>query len=433
MAVIPHRHYEGTSVTTHQIVFLLLDLSLIVIAARVLGTLARRFHYPAVIGEVLAGILLGPTLLGSTFTTAVFPTDVRPFLTALANVGVALFMFVIGLELNTRLLREQGRIATTVSVSSIVLPFGLGSLLALVLVRNHPAENRLGFVLFIGAAVSVTAFPVLARILTDRKLIGTTLGGMALTCAAVDDVLAWSLLAVVILVSSGGVAPWLFLLLPVYLAAMFLVVQPVLRRILSAQPRAAMGQRAVLIAGVLVSAAATELIGLHFIFGAFLFGLVLRRAGTEQLRVSITDRIEEFNSVVLLPVFFIVAGLKVQLSGIGLRGAGELALVLLVAVAGKFGGAYLGARLHHLPRRESAALGTLMNTRGLTELIILSVGLSLGILDQSLYSIMVVMAVVTTAMAGPLLRWIYPPAHLVAALAEQENAPAALPAGRSPA
>lgn len=394
---------------THQVIFLLLDLSLIVILARLLGAVARRLDQPPVIGEVLAGIALGPTLLGNTLSTALFPMDVRPFLAALANVGVAMFMFVVGLELESRLLRNRGRIAVTVSVSSIIVPFGLGIALAFHLLDNHPHENKLGFLLFIGAAMSVTAFPVLARILTDRGLARTMLGGIALTCAAVDDMLAWSLLAVVVMLSgNGGAEQWMIALVPLYVALMFLGVRPLLRKTLGTGDRLSGGQLAAVLAGVLISGALTEWLGLHFIFGAFLFGVIMPRAGTEKLRKSIVDRVEEFNGALLLPVFFIVAGLKVQLTAIGWTGLGELGLILLVAIAGKFGGAYAGARMHGLPVRKSAALATLMNTRGLTELIILSVGLQLGVLDQSLYSIMVAMAVITTAMAGPLLRLIYP-------------------------
>ncbi|HWM04091.1 MAG TPA: cation:proton antiporter [Actinophytocola sp.] len=394
---------------THQVVFLLLDLAVIVLLARLLGMLARRLDQPPVIGEILAGILLGPTLFGHGFAAALFPTDVRPFLAALANVGVAIFMFVIGLELERTLLRGRGRIAVTVSLGSTALPFVLGAGLAFYLMVNHDVEHRLGFVLFVGAAMSVTAFPVLARILTDRGMLKTSLGGLALACAAIADVLAWSLLAVVVTISGkGGTAQWLILLVPIYVAIMFKVVRPLLRRLIPGDVGPSAGVLTTVLAGVLVSGAVTEWIGLHFIFGAFLFGVIVPREGTEALRRAVLERVGDFNAALLLPVFFIVAGLKVDLSGIGAVGVVELGLVLLVAITGKFGGAYAGARLHHQPAKRAAALATLMNTRGLTELIILSVGLQLGILDDSLYSIMVAMAVITTAMAGPLLRVFYP-------------------------
>ncbi|MET8196302.1 cation:proton antiporter [Micromonospora sp. NPDC005686] len=389
----------------HQATFLLLDLALILLISRVFGTLAGRFGQPAVIGEVIGGILAGPTLLGSDLSTALFPTDVRPFLTGLANIGVAIFMFMVGLEVNRKAMRGQGPIAVTVSLSSILLPLGLGVALATFLWTRHPGEHRLGFLLFVGAAMSVTAFPVLARILTDRGLSRTPLGGLALACAAVDDVLAWTLLAGVIAIAGTGSSDQLLLLMVVpYLGVMLGVVRPLLRRILSPSAVLTPGLLATVFIGALLSGAATEWMGLHFLFGAFLFGVLVPREGTERLRGDILGSVERFNGTLLLPVFFVVAGFKVNLSGIGAGGLVEFALILLVAITGKFGGAYAAARLHGLPARRSAMLATLLNTRGLTELIILSVGLQLALLDQELYSMMVAMAVITTAMAGPLLR-----------------------------
>jgi Kef-type K+ transport system membrane component KefB len=393
-------------VSTHQVTFLLLDLALILLLSRAFGALAAKLGQPPVIGEVIAGILAGPTLLGSDLSTTLFPTEIRPSLAALANIGVAMFMFMVGLELNRRVLRRQGAIAVTVSVSSIVLPLGLGIALATFLWSRHPTDHRLGFLLFVGAAMSVTAFPVLARILTDRGLTQTTIGGLALACAAIGDVLAWTLLAAVIAISGAGGSDSLLLLLLVipYLAVMLGVVRPLLRRMLAPAAKLTPGRLTAVFIGVLLSGAATEWMGLHFLFGAFLFGVLIPREGTERLRGEIQGTVERFNGTLLLPVFFVVAGFRVDLSGIGTAGLVELALIMLVAVSGKFGGAYAAARLHRLPHRQSGMLATLMNTRGLTELIILTVGLQLGLLDEDLYSMMVAMAVVTTAMAGPLLR-----------------------------
>lgn len=397
--------------STTQATRLLLALAIIIVAARLLGALARRLDQPPVIGEVLAGIALGPTLLDGVVSEAVFPTDIRPFLAALANLGIALFMFIVGLELDHALVRGKGRLAGSVSVSSIVLPFGLGALLSLYLIRHHPSRDPLSFALFMGAAMSVTAFPVLARILTDRNMSHTVVGQVALTCAAVDDVLAWSMLAMVVSVAGAAAEQARLLLVLPYLAAMFLLVRPLLRRVAAAQRaagRLTSGTLAVVLAGVLLSAAATEAVGLHFIFGAFLFGVVMPREGGAALRAELLERVGQVSSVLLLPVFFIVAGLRVDLSAVGATGLGELALILLVAIGGKFVGAYLAARANGLPARESGALATLMNTRGLTELVILNIGLQLSLLDTRLYSLMVVMAVLTTAMAGPLLRVLYP-------------------------
>jgi Kef-type K+ transport system membrane component KefB len=366
--------------------------------------LFTKLGQPAVIGEVLGGILIGPTLFGGVLSDTLFPTDIRPFLSALANLGVALFMFIVGLEFDRRLLKGKLRVAAGVSIGSIVVPLSLGTLLAWYLLDNHPADNTLGFVLFVGVAMSVTAFPVLARILTDRNLHRTTIGGLALASAAVDDVLAWSLLAGVVAMVSG-VAPWQLALTIPYLVLMFAVVRPLLRRLATTHTLSRTGFAVVLV-GVLLSSAATEWVGLHFIFGAFLFGVVMPADAI--LRVDILGRVEHLSVTFLLPVFFVVAGLKVNLSSLDATGFGELALILLVAVGGKFIGAFGAARLQGVSVRHSLALGTLMNTRGLTELVVLTVGLQLGVLDGQLYSLMVVMALVTTGMAGPLLQLLYP-------------------------
>ncbi|MEV5346015.1 cation:proton antiporter domain-containing protein [Streptomyces achromogenes] len=395
--------------TTNQLFALFCDLALIIVLARILGAVAQRFSQPAVIGEVLAGILLGPTFLGHSVPEFLFPPGVRPMLTALADVGMAVFMFIVGLELDRKILRGTGRLAVTVAVSCTVLPFGLGTLLALMLADDHAQGHRLGFVLFMGTAMSVTAFPVLARILTDRKMQHTPIGGLALACAAIGDVVAWCMLAAVVaLVGGGGGDQWLLLLLVPYAGVMVWVVRPLLRRLAGGGTRLTPAVLTVVLAGLLVSGAVTERIGLHFIFGAFLFGVVMPKESTERLRADIIDRIGDVSGQLLQPVFFIIVGLKVDLSDMGSSGWLDFALILLVAVSGKFVGAFLSARAFRVTARQSAVLATLMNTRGLTELIILTAGLQLGVLDERLYSLMVVMAVVTTAMAGPLLAVLRP-------------------------
>ncbi|MEU5367073.1 cation:proton antiporter [Streptomyces sp. NPDC005925] len=394
---------------THQTTSLLFGLAAMVIMARLLGALARRLNQPAVIGEVLAGIALGPTLFGGAVSDALFPGDIRPLLSALAAVGVVVFMFLVGLEWDAGMIRGSGSLAATVSFSSILLPFGLGMLLALHLMDDYGTDDQTGFMLFMGIAMSITAFPVLARILTDRNMTRTPLGMVALACASIDDVLAWTLLAAVVAVSGGaGPEQWRILLAIPYLLGMFFVVRPLLRRYVDRRPGLKLNPTlfACVLVGLLLSAAATEWVGLHYIFGAFLFGVVLPRTGTEQLREDMVARLCHLTGTLLLPVFFLVAGLKVDLSGLDAAGLGALVLILLAAVGGKFVGAFTAARLNRMPVRQSAALATLMNTRGLTELIVLNVGLQLGFLGEELYSLMVVMAVVTTAMAGPLLTWL---------------------------
>ncbi|MEO3808373.1 cation:proton antiporter [Sphaerisporangium sp. B11E5] len=400
----------------HTVALLLLGLAVIVAVARLFGMLARRLGQPAVIGEIVAGILLGPTLFGGAISGTLFPAEVRPSLTLLADLGVCLFMFLIGLHLDHTLLRGQSRTASVVSFGAILLPFGLGVLLALHLAGGHETGDRTAFVLFMGAAMAVTAFPVLARILTDNGLLDTPIGGLALACAAVGDVLAWALLAVVAALAGGGGHPWRVLFVVPFAVLLLGVVRPLLARPAARRPVSGPLTGVVLVAvaaGLLLSALATSWMGLHAIFGAFLFGAAMPREGTLALRRRVLPWIERICTVLLLPVFFMVAGLKVDLSRLDTVAFGELALILLVAIGGKFGGAYLGGRVTGVRPRHSAVLGILMNTRGLTELIVLTVGLQLGVLTPELYSLMIVMALVTTAMTGVLLRIVYPERRIV--------------------
>jgi Kef-type K+ transport system membrane component KefB len=413
-------------VSAHALGLLLLGLAAIIVLSRLFGALARRVGQPPVIGEIVAGILVGPTLFGTLISDRLFPVaEVRPALSGLANVGLVLFMFIVGYELDHTLVRGRERVAVSVSVGSIALPFGLGAVLALWLAGRHGVTDTLPFVLFIGAAMSVTAFPVLARILTDRGMHRTAVGGLALASAAVDDVIAWTLLAVVIAIGGADSATWHTALAVPYVLLMFFVVRPQLRRLIAARDKAGRmtpNILAVVLVGLLLSCYAAEWLGVHAIFGAFVFGAVMPRAGGERLRHEILERLEQVSVLLLLPVFFFLSGLRVDLSQVDVSGLLELALILSVAIVGKFAGAFLGARLQRVPARQAGALATLMNTRGLTEIVILTVGLQLGILDTSLFSLMVVMALVTTVMAGPLLTLIYPQRRIDRDVAEAERA-----------
>ncbi len=419
--------------TAHDVGRLLLGLAVVIVLARLLGALAKRVGQPPVVGEILAGILIGPSIVGGLITDRLFPTEIRPALAGLANVGLVLFMFIIGYELDQTLVRGRQRVAVSVSAGSVLVPLGLGTGLALWLAGRHGVTEVLPFTLFIGAAMAVTAFPVLARIVADRGLMRTEVGGLALASAAVDDILAWSLLAVVVAIGAAeGGAPWHLLAAVPYLIAMFGLVRPLLRRLLAARDRAGRltpDVLAVILVGLLLSCYATELIGLHAIFGAFVFGSVMPRAGGEALRHEILERLEQVSVLLLLPVFFVIAGLQVDLSTVDASALLELALILAVAIGGKFAGAYAGARMTRVGRRQAGAIATLMNTRGLTEIVILTVGLQLGILDGQLFSMMVVMALVTTMMAGPLLAWIYPRRLAEADIARAQRAGLAGAAG----
>ena len=403
----------------HGLLLLFVQIGVVLVAARAVGALFRRIGQPQVVGEMVAGLMLGPSLLGWAapgVSAALFPAESLALLGALSGVGLLLFMFLVGLELDPRLLRGRGHAAVVTSHASIIAPFALGALLALVLYPRlaDASIGFTGFALFMGAAMSVTAFPVLARILAERNLLRTRLGAVTLACAAVDDVTAWSLLAVVIALVRADASPmplWASLGGTVlYVLAMLAVVRPLvarLERLHATRGRLTQDVLAVVLLGLLASAAATEWLGVHALFGAFLFGAVLPRA--RDFVRDLTEKLEDVTVVLLLPLFFAATGLR---TSIGLVSGAEMwgyaALVLAVAVAGKFGGSALAARLTGLSWREAGALGILMNTRGLMELVILTIGLELGVITPALFAMMVLMALVTTFMTTPILAWLYP-------------------------
>jgi Kef-type K+ transport system membrane component KefB len=406
---------------------LLAALVVIITLARVFGALAKRFGQPAVVGEILVGVLLGPTFFGMGLVDHLFPVaGVRPALSGIGELGLVLFMFIVGYEIDRKLVLSSGADSVSIAIGSIVLPLGLGLGLGFWLASQQHTEQEVPFALFIGVATAITAFPVLARILTERGMQRTRIGSLALSAASVNDVLAWILLAAVVIVAkSAGSVDWRLILLPVYVAVMALAVRPLMGSIAQARLRAGRltpDLLAVILVGLLASAYVTEWMGLNFIFGAFVFGVMMPREGAEQLRVEILERLENISVLVLLPVYFVLAGVSVNLAGFDGRDGLDLALILLVAILGKFGGAYAAGVLRGIPRRQAGALATLMNTRGLTEIVILTTGLRLGIINPRLYSLMVVMALVTTAMAGPVLNVIYPARFVRRDLAEANRA-----------
>jgi len=416
-------------VTSQQIVSLLLALTVILAASRLLGAAAEKLGQPAVIGEILGGILAGPTVLHGAVGHALFPAGIGTALGALASVGVAMFMFVVGMEVSIGRSSRQGT-AVGVGLAATIVPFLAGAALALHLGAGLTGDRRTAFELFFGSALAVTAFPVLARILFDQRLMRTQLGTWAMGSAAICDVLSWSLLAVATAYArTGGTSPWTVLLVVPFAMVVVFVVKPLLRRLL---PRISRGEvmLAVALIGTLLCGAVTERLGLHFIFGAFLFGLVMPRDdGTATVRVEVLDRVGQLAVVLLLPIYFFTAGMKVDLSGLTGESVFDLALIIAVAIAAKTVPAYVAARLSRVDPRRSVALAVLMNTRGLTELIILTVGLDLGILSPSLYSLMVVMALVTTALTGPLLRLIRPERRATADEPATSRAASGDPAG----
>jgi Kef-type K+ transport system membrane component KefB len=408
---------------------ILLVLVVVIVASRALGAVFRYLNQPPVIGEVLAGICLGPSLLGRIAPSAsayLLPPSVAPFLGMIAQVGVILFMFLVGLELDTGLLRKKTHATIAISHASILAPFLLGSVLALVLYPRLSSSDVpfTSFALFMGISMSVTAFPVLARILTDRGIHKTRMGVIALTCAAVDDVTAWCLLAFVVSVAQariGGAIPTIGMTL-VYIGFMFIVVRPLLDRLVRKQElrkRLDQGTTAVVLVALLASALITERIGIHALFGAFLLGAVIPHDSL--LAKDITHRLEDVVVVLLLPAFFAFTGMRTQIGLLsGLSTWLFCGLIIVVASVGKFGGSTVAARLAGLSWRDSASLGILMNTRGLMELIVLNVGLDLRVISPTLFAMLVLMAIVTTFATTPIL-------HLITrgqAEQEEEGTPA---------
>ena len=386
----------------------------IIVAGRCLGTVLQWFGQPRVIGEVIAGILLGPSLLGRISPDAmhfVLPTSVAPLLGVIAQLGVILYMFLVGLDLNPDHLKSKAHSTVAISHASIVAPFLLGAILALWLYPSlAPADvSFTSFALFMGVAMAITAFPVLARILTDRGMERTELGTLALGCAAADDVTAWCLLAFVVGVAQSNLTAAVMTIgLAVgYIAFMFLLVRPLAHRWLHSTEESTVssGLIAWVIVALLVSALVTEAIGIHAIFGAFLLGAVIPHHSA--IARVLRNKLEEIVTILFLPAFFAFTGMRTEIGLV--RGPQEwLVCVIIIAVAtlGKFGGTWVAARLSGLDSRMSASLGILMNTRGLMELIVLNIGLDLGVISPTLFAMMVLMAITTTVATSPVLSWI---------------------------
>ena len=392
---------------------LLLQFILIILATRVVGALFRRLGQPAVLGEITAGILLGPSLFGSWWPAGsdfLFPQTSMPILQLISQIGVCVFMFVVGLELDPAHLRQKARVAVVISNVGIVVPFLLGVASAIWLHQSYagPDAKFTTFALFMGTAMSITAFPVLVRILKERGLMKTSLGSLAIACAAVGDASAWAMLAVVVGIAGATNLDSTFLnlgLILVFVAVMLSIVRPLLPRWLPARETDAMPSRDVTAMALIFmtcSALVTEVMGIHALFGAFLAGVVMPQS--KAFRDGLTLQLENFSGVFLLPLFFAVSGMRTH---VGLLNDVHDWLVCLgiiaIAMLGKLGGTTLAARFMGMKWNESFAIGALMNTRGLVELIALNIGYDLKILSPEIFTMMVLMALATTFMAGPLL------------------------------
>ncbi len=400
------------------VVTILIEVLVVIGLSRLVGWAFRSIDQPLVIGEIVAGIALGPSFLGwlaPDLATRLFPAATIPSLNVLSQIGLIFFMFLIGLELDPKYLRGNIKTAVVISGVSILVPFSLAGVLAVFIypVLSQASVSFIAFALFLGAAMSITAFPVLARIITENNLQNTRLGTLALTCAAVDDVTAWCLLALAIAVTRTNniteAIPTIISAL-LYIGAMLTVGRWLLQILSSYYDRAGKLSQlmlAVIYMSVVLSALITEAIGIHLIFGAFLLGAAMPKK--PRLVREIAQKTEDFVLIFLLPIFFAYSGLKTQ---IGLLNTPELWLLCLailgVAIVGKYVGTYYAARSCQIDRQEASALGWLMNTRGLTELIVLNIGLELGVISPILFTMLVIMALITTFMTSPLLEWTYP-------------------------
>jgi Kef-type K+ transport system membrane component KefB len=392
---------------------LFLQLLVIIVAAQLMGRTFVRLGQPAVVGEMAAGVLLGPSLFGLVAPRAfalVFPESSLGVLRLLSQVGVCLFMFAVGMELDWRHVRSKAQSAIVVSHASIVFPYLLGVLLAYYLFSHlaAPGATFTAFALFMGISMSITAFPVLARILQERGMSRTFLGSTAITSAAVDDVTAWSILAFVVAIAratSVSAAVLSLGLVLAFVALMIFGVRPLLARWLgerAASEEPAQGTMAIVLCLVVASALATEVIGIHSLFGAFLAGAIV--PDRHDFRRRIRMRVESFSAVLLLPLFFAFTGLRTQIGLLAdVRGWLLCLAIVGVATLGKLGGSAVAARFTGMGWRESLQLGALMNTRGLMELIALNIGYDLGVLSPRIFTMLVVMALTTTMLTGPLL------------------------------
>lgn len=392
---------------------LLAQIIMIILVARLFGWVFKKIGQPTVIGEIIAGIALGPSLLGMYFPDffqALFPENSLENLKFLSQIGLILFMFVIGMELDIKVLKNRAKEAIVISHASIVIPFALGIGLAYLVYNRFAPEgtNFLSFSLFMGIAMSITAFPVLARIVQERGMHKTKLGAIVITCAAADDITAWCLLAVVIAIVKAGTfesSMYIISLAAIYVLLMIYLVKPFLKRIgelYGSKDSLSKPVVAIFFLILIISSYATELIGIHALFGAFMTGAIM--PDVPKFRTVFIAKVEDVSVILLLPLFFVFTGLRTE---IGLINEPYLwkvtGLIILVAVVGKFFGSALAAKFVGQSWRNSLTIGALMNTRGLMELVVLNIGLALGVLTTEVFTMMVIMALVTTFMTGPAL------------------------------
>ncbi|MSP85198.1 MAG: cation/H(+) antiporter, partial [Flavobacteriaceae bacterium] len=392
---------------------LLAQIITIIIVARFFGWIFRKIGQPSVIGEIIAGIFLGPSLLGMyfpNFSLALFPEQSLGNLQFLSQIGLILFMFVIGMELDLKVLRNKANEAVVISHASIVIPFALGIGLAYYVYNSFAPEGIpfLSFSMFMGIAMSITAFPVLARIVQERGIHKTRLGAIVITCAAADDITAWCLLAVVIAIVKAGTfdsSLYVIALAFLYVIVMIFIVKPFLKRVgdlYAASENLSKQVVAIFFLTLILSSYATNIIGIHALFGAFMTGVIM--PDISKFRTIFIEKVEDVSVILLLPLFFVFTGLRTQIGLINDVNMWKVTFfIILVAVVGKFFGSALAAKFVGQSWRDSLTIGALMNTRGLMELVVLNIGLDLKVLTPEVFTMMVIMALVTTFMTGPAL------------------------------
>jgi len=397
----------------HPLAILLAQIITIILVARFFGWVFRKIGQPSVIGEIIAGIVLGPSLLGlyfPEFSLTLFPVASLGNLQFLSQIGLILFMFVIGMELDLKVLQNRAKDAVVISHASIIFPFALGIGLAYFVYFRFAPEGVafMPFALFMGIAMSITAFPVLARIVQERGIHKTKLGAIVITCAAADDITAWCILAAVIaIVKAGTFVSSLYIIgmAMAYVLAMLYVVKPFLKKIgelYATKDSLNKPVVAIFFLTLIISSYTTEIIGIHALFGAFMTGVIM--PDITKFRNLFIEKVEDVSLILLLPLFFVFTGLRTE---IGLLNDPYLlkitGFIILVAVIGKFLGSALAAKFVGQSWRDSLTIGALMNTRGLMELIVLNIGFELGVLTAEVFTMMVIMALVTTFMTGPTL------------------------------
>ena len=395
----------------HPLAILLLQIITIIIVARFFGWIFRKIGQPSVIGEIIAGIFLGPSVVGMYFpeySGMLFPVESLGNLQFLSQIGLILFMFVVGMELDLKVLKNRANEAIVISHASIVIPFTLGIGLAyFVYYRFAPVGVPfLSFALFMGIAMSITAFPVLARIVQERGIHKTKLGAIVITCAAADDITAWCILAAVIAIVKAGSfesSIYIISLALLYVLLMLFVVKPFLKKIgdlFATRENLSKPVVAIFLVTLIISSYITEIIGIHALFGAFMTGAIM--PDITKIRKIIIEKIEDVALILLLPLFFVFTGLRTEIGLINDSYLWQITgLIILVAVVGKFFGSALAAKFVGQNWRDSLTIGALMNTRGLMELIVLNIGLDLKVLTPEVFTMMVIMALVTTFMTGP--------------------------------